>query len=86
MGHTKKKIVLGKNYTFKNLPTEFKLDITIFSDETFTAANDEYTVMSYEYASDHRWASGIPSYDLVVKDQFANNVSLNAIYTALGLQ
>ncbi|ANS76981.1 hypothetical protein AWM70_22315 [Paenibacillus yonginensis] len=85
-GTTKEKIVLGKDYTFKNLPSEFKIDINIFTDNTFTSVIDDYTVMSFDYANYHKWANGVPSTDLVVKDQFANNVSLSAIFKALGIK
>ncbi|CAH0122768.1 hypothetical protein PAE9249_05359 [Paenibacillus sp. CECT 9249] len=84
-GTKKEKIVLGKVYTFKNLPDEFKLDITIFTDETYTETDDEYTIFSYSLAKKHGWADGVPSTDLVVKDQYKNNVSLNAVYKALGI-
>ncbi|ALS25366.1 stalk domain-containing protein [Paenibacillus naphthalenovorans] len=84
-GNKKEKIVLGKVYTFKNLPDEFKLDITIFADETYTETVDEYTIFSYSLAKKHGWADGVPSTDIVVKDQYKNNVSLNAVYKALGI-
>jgi len=84
-GTTKEKIILGKEYTFNNLPSEFKIDITIFTDETFTSAADEYTVMSYDYANSHKWADGLSSSDLVVKDQYKNNVTLSNVNKALGI-
>mgnify|MGYP000888587701 CR=1 FL=1 len=85
-GNKKEKIVLGKVYTFKNLPDEFKLDITIFADETYTETVDEYTILSYSLAKKHGWADGVPSTDLVVIDQYKNNVSLSAVYKALGIK
>ncbi len=54
-GSTKEKITLGKDYTFKNLPSEFKIDINIFKDDTFTAVVDQYTIMSYDYAKNNKW-------------------------------
>ncbi|QGG57889.1 S-layer homology domain-containing protein [Paenibacillus sp. B01] len=85
-GTKKEKITLGKVYTFKDLPAEFKMDINIYTDDTFTEVVDRYSIMSYDYANKRDWAKGVPTTDLVVQDQYQNDVSLSAVYKALGIK
>ncbi|MFF2910743.1 hypothetical protein [Paenibacillus sp. NPDC057934] len=84
-GTTETPITLGKDYTFKNLPAEFKVYVPIFSDDTFTSVLDNYIIMSYGYANNHKWADGLSSKDLVVQDQYEKNVSLTEVQRALGI-
>lgn len=81
----KEKLSFGKEYEFKNLPEQFKIDITLFTDQTFTAARDEYTIYSYEYAEIFRNPDGVPYNGLLVTDQFKRDASLEAIKKGLGL-
>jgi S-layer homology domain. len=79
------KISFGKTYEFKNLPEEFKIDVTLFTDQTMTESPDSYTIYSYEYAERFRNPEGVPFNSLLVTDQFGRNASLEAIKKGLGL-
>lgn len=81
------KIVLGKDYSFKNLPEDFKMDVSISGDEAMTEGLDRYTIMSYSYAvKNYPVDTNISKDSLVVLDQYNHVVSLDAVYSALGIK